>query len=194
MKKILFLLLLISFNANAEDSFIIKNDGSKANIKSNSFRVDQNKKIIYYKLTTNDSEIKMSFNDFSSVEFGVNKFKIYKLNNSKEVKGYFILTETNDKTLISISKPDEDEDSKKVSYEFHILDNKNQVLESHFFNNSVNQKNADLRGEIYLKIRFYFSDCFELLKRLDMYDKNNSDINNTTILRFFNSPVYQKCI
>jgi hypothetical protein len=192
MKKILLLFLLISFNSNAEDSFIIKKDGSKSIIKTNSFRVDQNEKLIYYKLTTNDSEIKMSFSDFSCVEFGVNKFKTYKLNNSNEVRGYFVLTESNDKALISISKTDED--SNKVTYEFHIIDNNGQVLESHFFNNILNQKNADLRSEIYLKIKFYFSNCFELLKRLDLYDKNNSGINNITILRFFNSPVYQKCI
>ena len=194
MKKIFFLLLLISFYSYAEDSFIIKNDGTKAIIKSNSFRVDQTEKLIYYKLITSDSEIKMRFNEFSSVEFGVNKFKTFKLGNSKEIKGYFVLTENNDKTLISISIADEDEDSRKVTYEFYVVDSSNQILESHTFNNLLNQKNADLRSEIYSKIKFYFSDCSELLKRLDMYDKNNSDINNTTILRFFNSPVYQKCI
>ena len=194
MKKIFFLLLLISFYSYAEDSFIIKNDGTKAIIKSNSFRVDQTEKLIYYKLITSDSEIKMRFNEFSSVEFGVNKFKTFKLGNSKEIKGYFVLTENNDKTLISISIADEDEDSRKVTYEFYVVDSSNQILESHTFNNLLNQKNADLRSEIYSKIKFYFSDCLELLKRLDMYDKNNSDINNTTILRFFNSPIYQKCI
>ena len=113
MKIFYILFLFLSLNVQAEDSFIIKNDGTKALIKSNSFRVDQSEKLIYYKLITNDSEVKMSFKDFSSVEFGVNKFKTYKLNNSKEIKGYFVLTESNDKTLISISKVDEDEDSKR---------------------------------------------------------------------------------
>ena len=69
-----------------------------------------------------------------------------------------------------------------------------QILEIHLFNNTLNQKNATLRGEIYSKIKFYFPDCSDLLIRLAMYDKNNSDIDNTAILRFFNSPVYQKCV
>ena len=127
MKNLYFLLLLITFYSHAEDSFITKNDGSKQNIKSNSFRVDFNDKLIYYTLTTNNSEIKMSFNDFISVEFGVNKFKTFKLNNSKEIKGYFVLTESIDKTLISISKADDDEDSKKITYEFLIIDSNNQI-------------------------------------------------------------------
>jgi hypothetical protein len=197
MKKITFcLLLLLNFSAFAIDSFIIKKDGSKQVIKSNSFHVDQTEKVIYYQLENEQTEVIMSFNDFSSVEFGTSKFKTFRLNNSKKAEGYFVLSESEGKSLISIFKPDlENEDSKTFFYEFHVIDKNNTIIESHFFNNIIDQKNADLRNEIYIKIKFYFENCSTLSKILEMYDsKNYSKTNdNTKILEFFNSHAYYKC-
>jgi hypothetical protein len=199
MKKItIYLLLFINFSGYAVDSYIIKKDGTKQVIKNNSFHVDQTEKMIYYQLENDQKEVKMSFNDFSSVEFGVTKFKTFRLNNSKKVEGYFVLAESEDKTLISIFKPDqEDEESKTFFYEFHVIDKSNTIIESHFFNNVVDQKNADLRNEIYVKIKYYFENCSTITKVLEMYDHENysktNNNNNTKILEFFNSHVYYKC-
>jgi hypothetical protein len=197
MKNItICLLLFLNFSSFALDPFIIKKDGSKQAIKSNSFHVDQAEKVIYYLLENDQTEVKMSFNDFSSVEFGVSKFKTFRLNNSKKVEGYFVLAESESKSLISIFKPDlENEDSKTFFYEFHVIDKNNTIIESHFFNNIIDQKNADLRNDIYTKIRFYFENCSTLSKILEMYDSNNySKTNeNTKILEFFNSHVYYQC-
>lgn len=177
------------------ECFIVKNDGSKAVIKSNSFRVDANEKRIYYKLMDNDSEIKMSFKDFDYVVFGVNKFKTFKLSNSNEVRGFFVLAETSERTLVSISMPDQDsEESTKVSYLCYVLDKQNMILDSLEFNNILNVKNSNSRGEIYNKIKFYFLNCDLLLNRLNYFDKNSQQINNTAILGFFDKPVYVSCL
>lgn len=195
MKKLFLFLLILITQYTFADSFIIKNDGSKAVIKSNSFRVDANEKRIYYKLVDNDSEIKMSFKDFDYVVFGVNKFKTFKLHNSNEVRGFFVLAETAEKTLISISMPDQDSDeSNKISYVFYVLDKQNAIIDSHEFNNVQNVKNANIRGEIYAKIKFYFVSCDLLLNRLNYFDRNSQQINNTAILGFFDKPVYVSCL
>jgi hypothetical protein len=141
MKIITIFFLFITINVFSEDSFIIKKDGSKATIKSNSFRVDSNDKVIYFRLTSSEKEIKMSYNEFDYVEFGVNKFKTFRLNNSSEISGYFVLSETENRTLISSVITNEDEETSIVSYVFHVLDDQNNSIETHYFNNAKNKKN-----------------------------------------------------
>lgn len=193
MKSFFFLIIVLLSQFAFADSFIIKNDGSKAIIKSNSFRVDASEKRIYYQLENNDSEIKMSFKDFDYVIFGVNKFKTFKLPHSNQIQGFFVLAEIGNKSLISITIPNQEEGSSKISYLFHVIDNQNTILETHEFNNIKNQKNAALRSEIYSKIKFYFSSCELLLNRLNYFDRNSQGIDNTSILSFFNTPVYLSC-
>lgn len=195
MKHFFLLILILITQKSFSESFIIKKDGSKAEIKSNSFRVDAHEKTIYYKLIDQNSEVKMKFKDFDYVIFGVNKFKTFKLDHSNEVSGFFVLAETADKTLISISIPDLDsEESTKISYVFHVIDKESNIIESLEFNNMNSQKNANLRAEIYGKIKFYFSGCELLLNRLAYFDRNNLETNNTAILGFFNSPVFVSCL
>lgn len=189
----IFLLLFFSFNLTFADSFIIKADGSKSQIKSNSFRVNSLEKMIYYKLIDSDKEIKLNFKDFDYVVFGVNKFKTFRLNNSREITGFFVLTETEDKMLITIPTVDPESDGKKVNYVFHVIDKNYNIIESHNFNNLKNQKSSNARSEIYSKISFYFSECINLINRLSVYDKNTHSIDNLSILSFFNAPVYIEC-
>lgn len=194
MRKLYLLLFVFIFQSAFPDSFIIKKDGSKAEIQSNSFKVDASEKTIYFKLIGNDREVKMNFKDFDYVIFGANKFKIFKLDKSNDSNGFFVLAETPEKTLVSISIPDTEEDSNTISYVFHVLDKQNNSIETHEFNNKKNQKDTNLRGEIYSKIKFYFPNCELLLKRLNSYDRNGNDINNMAILGFFNAPVYANCL
>lgn len=189
----IFLLLFFSFNLTFADSFIIKADGSKSQIKSNSFRVNSLEKMIYYKLIDSDKEIKLNFKDFDYVVFGVNKFKTFRLNNSREITGFFVLTETEDKMLITIPTVDPESDGKKGNYVFHVIDKNYNIIESHNFNNLKNQKSSNARSEIYSKISFYFSECINLINRLSVYDKNTHSIDNLSILSFFNAPVYIVC-
>ena len=193
--KNLLLLVLVSFShALFADSFVVKNDGSKAVIKSNSFRLDIGEKKIYYKLLDDDSEIKMSFKDFEYVVYGVNKFKTFKFKNSNVFSGYFVIAETSEYSLISIvSQNLEYENSSKSSYIFHILNAKNEIIDTHEFTNLENSKESSIRSEIYSKIRFYFSTCTMLLNRLNYFDRNSQQLNNTSILNFFDKPVYVDC-
>lgn len=190
----MLLISMNSFSMTLFENFIIANDGSKINIKPNFFRIDSNEKTIFYKLLNSDVESKMKFKDLDYIIIGKNKFKTYKLNNSKEVNGYFVLSETASKALILSSNPDDDEESTKVNYVFYILDLNNTIIDSLQFDNLKNSKSATVRGDIFLKIQFYFSDCPLLINRISAFDTISLQNSNLTILDFFNSPVYVECV
>lgn len=194
MQKFYFLMLFLSMNSFSmpfSESFILTNDGSKINIKSNFFRIDNTEKIVFYKLPNSDIESKIKFKDFDYIHIGTNKFKTYKLNNSKEINGYFVLSETASKTLVFTTKPDEEEGS-KISYVFYVLDLNNNILDSFQFDNLKNTKSITAREDIFPKIKFYFKDCEMLITRISSYDTAKNQ--NLDILDFFNSPVYIECL
>ena len=174
------------FSKTIDDEIILK-DGSKAIIEPNSFKVDFENKTVSYKIL-NSSQKKISFKDFISVEFGANKFQTFKLAGETVFEGYFVIAETDTKKLVVHTLPQEEEGITR--YEFHVIENDNRIVDSHVFDNKKNQKSSNLRADIYGKIRFHFPNHIQLLKRLEMYDKNSFAIDNTKILGFFNNPVY----
>jgi hypothetical protein len=197
MQKFYLLILFISMNSFSMpifESFILTNDGSKINIKTSFFRIDNTEKIVFYKLPNSDVENKIKFKDFDYIHIGTNKFKTYKLNNSKEVNGYFVLSETASNTLIFTTKPNEDEESTKIIYVFYVLDLKNNIIDSLQFDNLKNTKSITARGDIFPKIQFYFMDCKQLITRIESYDNLSVKNQNLDILDFFDSPVYIECL
>jgi len=187
-------MLLISINSYSIENFILTNDGSKINIKPSFFRIDTNEKTISYKLSNSDVESKMKFKDFDFINIGKNKFKTYKLQNSKEVNGYFVLAETATKTLLLSTEPDEDEESTKVNYVFYVVDLTANIIDSMKFDNLKNSKSGTMRGDILFKIQFYFNNCPLLMTRISSFDNLFDQDNNLKILDFFNSPVYINCL
>ena len=57
--------------------------------------------------------------------------------------------------------------------------------------NSIEQ--IDLRGEIYVKIKFYFPKCDKLMEKLFALDKANNPINNLNMLKLFQKPEFCDC-
>lgn len=184
-----FLSIYASLFSKTIDDEIMLKDGSKAVIQSNSFKVDFESKTISYK-GLNNAQMKIGFKDFISVEFGANKFQTFQLNGENQIEGYFVIAETDTKKLVLHTLPQEEDGV--VTYEFHIIENDKIVLDTHVFDNKKNQKSANLRSEIYGKIKFYFPNNIQLLHRLQLFDKNSFSIDNTKILSFFNNPVYCK--
>lgn len=196
MKKIYFLVLFISMNAFSMpiiENFILTNDGAKIIIKSNSFRIDIAEKIVFYKPFNSDVENKIKFKDFDYVLLGSNKFKTYQLNNSKEINGYFVLSESASKTLLLTTKSNESTISTKINYVIYILDANENIIDGLQFDNLKNSKSITTRGDIYSKIQFYFNDCEKLITRISSYDNRSLENQNMDILKFFNSPIYIEC-
>ncbi|HEU4790117.1 MAG TPA: hypothetical protein VFS71_10555 [Flavobacterium sp.] len=197
MKHFYFLILLFSVNSFSMESFqsfILTNSGSKIAIKTNFFRIDYVEKTVFYKLENSEIEKKISFKDFDFILIGKNKFKTFKLNNSKEINGYFVLSETASKLLILSSTSSDDEDSNLVNYVFYIVDSNSGILDSLQFDNLKKPKSVSVRGDIFSKIQFYFKDCNLLMDRISSYDNTSFQNLNLAILDFFNSPVYIECL
>lgn len=182
-----------SFSMPIIENFILTNDGTKIIIKPNSFRIDVREKIVFYKSSNSLIESKIKFKDFDYVLLGSNKFKTYQLNDSKEINGYFVLSESSSKSLILMTKPNEDIESTKVSYVIYILNSDNTIIDSLEFDNLKNSKSITKRGDIFPKIQFYFKDCEMLISRITTYDNLSFENQNMDILNFFNSPVYIEC-
>lgn len=198
MRYFCFLILFVSMNSfsmGSFENFILTNSGSKIDIKPNFFRVDYAEKIVFYKSANSEVETKIKFKDFDFIRFGKNKFKIYKLNSSKEINGYFVLCETASKTLIfSTNLGVDDDESNLVHYVFYIIDSNNNIVESLQFDNIKKPKSASLRADIFSKIQFYFSNCKLLMDRISSFDNTSLKNLNLDILGFFNSPVYIECL
>jgi len=161
-------------------------------IRTNFFRIDYVEKIVFYKLSNSEAENKMSFKDFDYIIIGKNKFKTLKLNNSKELNGYFVLAESSSKSLFVSSISDEDDSV--MHYVFYIMDSKNVVLDSLQFDNLKKPKSASVRGDIFTKIQFYFKDCNLLMDRISSFDNTSFENFNLDILGFFDTPVYFECL
>jgi hypothetical protein len=197
MKQFYFLILFLSINSFSMESlqsFILTNSGSKIAIKTNFFRIDYVEKTIFYKLENSEIEKNISFKDFDFILIGKNKFKTFKLNNSKEINGYFVLSETASKSLILSSSPSDDEDSNLVNYFFYIVDSNNNILDSLQFDNLKKTKSVTVRGDIFSKIQFHFKDCNLLMNRISSFDNTSFENFNLDILGFFDSPIYYDCL
>ena len=120
--------------------------------------------------------------------------KRLKLNNSKEINGYFVLSETASKSLILSSTASDDEDSNLVNYVFYIIDLNNNILDSLQFDNLKKPKSVTVRGDIFSKIQFYFKDCNLLMDRISSFDNTSFQNFNLDILGFFDSPIYFDCL
>ncbi|MES2812815.1 MAG: hypothetical protein V4670_10140 [Bacteroidota bacterium] len=188
MKTLFFsIILLLNLNTKAADDEIILKNGNKTTIQPNSFKVDFEEKTISFKSTKN-TLMKLKFNEFNSVVVGVNKFQTLKRNSNSETEGYFVLTETTTKKLLIRSQSKEEEN--EIKYDLIIIDSNNQIIETHTLNSKPNKKSALLRSEIFTIVKYHFSECQKLIERMEVYDKNSYDINNTRILSFFNNPVF----
>jgi hypothetical protein len=185
---------LNSFATESFQSFILKKEGAKININPNFFRIDSAEKTVFYKLENSEVERKMSFKDFDYILIGKNKFKTFRLNNSKDINGYFVLSESSSKSLIVSSAPADDEDSKLVHYVFYIVDSNSNILDSLQFDNLKKSKSALVRDDIFSKIQFYFKGCKMLMDRISSFDNTSFENLNMDILGFFDSPVYIECL
>ena len=194
MKNYLLFLLLLSVNIFGQQSFILKNNGSRIDVDPTSVRVVTTEKILVYKEYQKNAEKTISFNDFDYAFYSGFKFKILNLKGS-EKDGYFILSECKDKFMVSkvVTTGDQDSDNQELSYQLSVIDDKLNILETFSFNEEKNSKNIALRDLILPTATKHFPNCDDLLNRFNDYNKRNNDVKNLTILGVFRAPVYLAC-
>ena len=191
MKKIVNYFFLLAVNLGFSDTITISKNGVTSNVEiiKSSFKFDNTEKKIYYKTTTNQSLKSLGYTDFDYVDFDKYRFQVFTIENAKQ--GCFVITKSKTKILAATINMDE-ENSEKTDYVFHILDNNYTIIESHYFNNTKSTKQTNLRGEIYGKIQFYFSDCDKMIKRIMEADKLNKE-DNLYMLKIFDYPEFCNC-
>lgn len=191
----LFIVLfsLNSFSMESFQSFILKKEGIKININPNYFQIDFAEKNVFYKLENSEAVKKISFKDFDFIRIGKNKFKTFRFKNSKEINGYFVLSDTDTKSLMFTSTADYF-DVNLIHYVLYVVDPYGNVLDSLEFDNLKNSKSVSTRADIYSKIHFYFKDCNLLMDRISSYDNTSFENLNLDILGFFDSPIYFECL
>ena len=170
-------------------------NGNKIEMQNNSLQVLVLDKIVSFKTSAGSSK-EMSFSDISEAVFGSYKFKSFKFPENKSNNCFFVLAETNSKSLIFIGIPAAESEEGAVNvplkFEMYVLDTSSKVLDFLSFNNLKNDKGVKGRSEVHDFLRRNFVDCLDLMDRFADYDKINLP-QYMGILGFFMKPTFVKC-
>lgn len=191
MKKIIYLLFLMTVNLAFPDSISVCKNGLKSDyqIEKSSFKYDDEEKKIYFEVSNEKKTKSLKYDEFDYVEFGSCRFQIFTVNTSK--RGYFVIAKSKDRFLISTLL--NDEESERGRYNICVLDANKKVLESLFLDQTNSTEQINLRGEIFVKIKFYFPKCDRLIEKLFALDKANDPVNNLNMLKLFEKPEFYNC-
>ncbi len=196
MKKAFFLLLLFScINAFSQNSFIVSTDGKKTIIRDDKVEIILIDKRISYTEVGKTWEKYIRYKDLDYAIIGSHYLKSYRLyKNKPEI--YFVLTEQDDKTLISsvvtVTSTSGHYSSSRTYYEINVIDSKNKIIEGLSFTDKNSKDQVELRLKIAPLIKKHFPNCTRLLDNLDEFESTDKE-DNTMILGFFNSQDYVKC-
>lgn len=218
MTKIKFLFILFLFcsiQLYSQSEYIIDIKGNKIVIDEGSSQMtsvgsEKTPKVtttIFYTIKGKKETIDLlDIKEASYGSYRINTFKFDLEYVDKELP-YFTLAEHNGFRLISLHK------TKINSFSF-IIDSNNKIIEDLSLK-SYKYKGDELenRARVDSKIREYFGDCEELIRRLDRYKYNNSVMtfkskfvqkmrkpnevskneNYENLNLFFNNPLFQQC-
>lgn len=185
---------MIVLGASAQNAFFVDKKGNKKIIRDTGIDFIMIDKRVSYREVGKTWEKYITFKDLDYVAQDSVIFKTFRLDDSKNDRGFFIRAESEDKKLISMVITTFTSTGKSGGYEttyceIIVVDNANKVLESLKF--TSRKADADERQKAAPLVKKYFSDCPELMKRLAKY--NQSDKENPEIIYFFSNPVDVKC-
>lgn len=193
MKKLLLLLLLVTVSAFAQDSFILKTDGTKIIAQNSSLDVIIRDKRIIYKLPGKTWEKYVPFKDLDYAQFGNYIFKSFKIDGKQ--KAFFVLAQDAEKLLVGLAvtytTTNGNMSSSTTEYDLYIIDNQGNVIDNTRFNDRMSKKQSELRMLMPEKVKANFPNCSELLKRVEKYQ--DFDVMNFSALGFLEDPYFQQC-
>lgn len=205
------LLLLLSLNSFAQNSFIETKDNTKIIVDESSVDVRFMDEAVDYKLP-NSSEMKIiRFKEIQSANIGGYKMNRMIIGNEKKERLCMTILDTNDKKLIGYNRITHGGSYGKTYAEsfYFILDNENNILDKTETNDLYGSSYAKDRKKAEEILTKHFSDCKALMFRLTpIIDTNNPDAKyskslekwnkkmeerNYNIIRFFERPKYLTC-
>lgn len=197
MKKLVFLIFLISISSFSQNSFLLKKDGSKVKI-TDDFKaidiIDIDKRVAYV-IPGKTWQKYVTYKDLDYASFGPYIFKSFKIKNSYH--GYFVLADDVDKKLVCLVTEITTYQGRTLSstisyYRVLVLDSNDSIVDQmDFKGTSKNDTNVNLRKEIPGFIKKYFGNCPNVIERMNSYITDDEFYKG--ILGFFDSPIYLKC-
>jgi len=228
--SLLFFALYLN-NAFSQEGFIINTDGEKIIVDGSKVELLPSDEKFEYQELGSDKKSKIRVDKITSATFG--NFRIETFSIEKKPRAYFIIAEMLGKKLVGYSfitskvsvkhgpssMSPNPTSSKNVmgqskttfftKYFYYIVDESNKMVEALEFDSLYGDKNAKKRDAAEAVLRKYFSNCPELIGRLNKYDtsmmnfENASerakkvaktyDEGNAKMWKFFNNPEYSKC-
>jgi hypothetical protein len=187
MKKYLIILLLVFTRSFAQTAYIVDKKGNKTFVRPERTDIIVIDKRITYTIIGKSWEKYIKFEDLDHAVIGTSLLKSFHLNQKKRPAVYFVYGEKEDKKLIglatTVTTTRGNFSSSKTYFEMYIVDNNETVIEEIGANSGNSKANIDNKAKIAPMIKKHFSDCPELMAKLDRY--NIDDEKNTSILDFF---------
>ena len=195
MKKLLIILLFVFTSSFAQTSYIVDKKGTKTFVRDERTNIILIDKRISYATIGKSWEKYIKFEDLDYAIIGPNLLKSFHLNQKKKSDVYFVYGEKEDKKLvgvaITVTSTNGNFSSTKTYYELYVIDNNETVIEEVSATSGNSKGKIEDRTKIAPLIRKYFSDCPEVMAKLEKYDIN--DEKNTSILNFFFDTEYINC-
>lgn len=195
MKKILIILLFTFSSSFAQNSYIVDNKGTKTFIRGELTDVLLIDKRISYVNVGKSWEKYIKFKDLDYAVIGPSLLKSFHLNQQKRAEVYFVFGEKQDKKLvgvaITVTATQGSMSTSSTTYELYVIDNNETVIEQIITRSGKSEEKIERRGQIAAMIRKHFSDCPDLITKLEKYDI--ADERNETILSFFSDTEYINC-
>jgi hypothetical protein len=196
MKSVFYMLcLFISAVTWAQTSYIVDKKGVKLYVRDDATEVILIDKRISYVLVGKTWEKYIKFDDLDYALIGSSLLKSFNLNHKKKSKVYFVLGEKQDKQLIgvavTVTTTSGNLSSSKTFYERLVIDNDQNVIEELKMDDGKSKEDIEMRSKIAPMIKKHFSDCPEVMSKLQKYD--DTDEKSFSILGFLLETNYINC-
>jgi hypothetical protein len=196
MKKLLIIILLFVFTGSfAQTSYIVDKKGNKTLVRPERTEVILIDKRISYAVIGKSWEKYIKFEDLDHAVIGSSVLKSFHLNQKKKSNVYFVFGEKEDKKLIgaaiTVTTTHGSSSSSRTYYELYVIDTNETVLDEADASSGNSKSKIEDRTKIAPMIRKHFSDCPEVMAKLEKYDI--ADEKNESILNFFFDTEYINC-
>lgn len=212
------LLILLSTKAFSQKSVITTIDNEKIIVDDNSINLNIKGEVVSYKIPNSEKVTDIDFKKIKSAVLGDYRMNRMKIAEEKNEQLCFTIAETQEKKLIGFNKivsgtlvvgPNSGKSSTTQYFIYCILGKDNKVIEKLKCVNAFGEKFAKERGNVEEIIKKQFSDCKEIMDRLQSsFDLKNTDVHyskrlekmanrindeNGNIILFFEKPRYVNC-
>jgi len=195
MKKLLIILLFVFTGSFAQTSYIVDKKGTKTLVRPERTEVILIDKRISYAVIGKSWEKYIKFEDLDYAVIGSSVLKSFHLNQKKKSNVYFVFGEKEDKKLIgaaiTVTTTHGSLSSSRTYYELYVIDANETVVDEVDASSGNSKSKIEDRTKIAPMIRKHFSDCPEVIAKLEKYDI--ADEKNASILNFFFDTEYINC-